>query len=319
METSKLVISDNTYVVKDTKLRDDYNTQKKKFDDIAEEARDIGVTVTKGKEAVADAITTKGVPTEPDAKFDTMANNVLAISSSSPTPTPGTSGFEYTPPSNAYTATAPGEDFICDFPYRKYTKTREAGTDMQLVVMPVNYRIVFKDTVSLSIVSRVKRLTDSWSGVYVVGNKGLYNENAFLIQFLSNTELAYKHGNTATSWREITIPDVSSWEEMIVEFKFNQYVEDDYNTMDTSIHLAKVENNKIQEFTEVHSERVLNYLYWVFNTNAENSLVYLGSKYTQQEVTPSACNMFDCAFVVNGEIWAGNTSLYPFPEDFTIY
>lgn len=311
METSTLLINNHIYAVKDAKLTDDYNLQKNKFDAQVAEARGISSEVTEGKRLVAEAITSRNVITEPDDTFETMANNVLAIKSQ----------LGYTPPAQAGTDTKPYKNFICEYPYRKYTEVREAGSYHNMINMPVNYTIPSNIASNLSIISRVKRLNDNWNGVYIVGTKSTnYSEN-FVIQLISDTQIAYHScrqlqgsDNYDTDTRVIKIPNISSWEELVLEFKYNIDVN---GIINTSINIAQVLDDKIQEFIEVQSDSNLIGFLWVFS-KSRNALLYLSSEYTEYEVAPSAVNCKDMAFVVNGKIYSGNTNLYEFPEDFTI-
>lgn len=312
METSTLLMNNHIYAVKDAKLTDDYNVQRRKFDAQVDEARGINSEVTEGKRLVAEAITSKNVITEPDDTFETMANNVLAIKSQ----------LGYTPPAQAGTGTKPYTNFICEYPYRKYTAVREAGSYHNMINMPVNYKIPPNIALKLSIISRVKRLNDNWSGVYIVGNKADDNSENFVIQLVSDTQLAYhscrKVSGSAyydTDTRTITIPNISSWEELVLEFKYNRDIN---GVINTSINIAQVLDDKIQEFIEVQSDSNLTDILWAFSSEDTNSLMYLSSEYTEYEVAPSAVNCKDMAFVVNDKIYSGNTSLYEFPEDFTI-
>lgn len=312
METSTLLMNNHIYAVKDAKLTDDYNVQRRKFDAQVAEARGINSEVTEGKRLVAEAITSKNVITEPDDTFETMANNVLAIKSQ----------LGYTPPAQAGTGTKPYTNFICEYPYRKYTAVREAGSYHNMINMPVNYQIPSNIPSTLSIISRVKRLNDNWSGVYIVGTKANSNSEDFVIQLISDTQLAY-HSNRKVSGssyytedtRTITIPSIANWEELVLEFKYSKDVN---GVINTSINIAQVVDDKIQEFVEVQSDSNLIDLLWVFSSEETNNLLYLSSEYTEYEVAPSAVNCKDMAFVVNNKIYSGNTSLYEFPEDFTI-
>lgn len=313
METSTLLINNHIYAVKDAKLTDDYNVQRRKFDAQVTEASGINSEVTEGKRLIAEAITSKNVITEPDDTFETMANNVLDIKSH----------LGYTPPAQAGTDTKPYKNFICEYPYRKYTAVREAGFYMNLINMPVNYKIPPNIALKLSIISRVKRLNDNWSGVYIVGNKSSNYSGNFVIQLISDTQLAYHsmrrlQGSPSydynTDTRVITIPSISSWEELVLEFKYNKDVN---GVINTSINIAQVIDDKIQEFIEVQSDSNLTDILWSFSEET-NNLLFLSSEYTEYEVAPSAVNCKDMAFVVNDKIYSGNTSLYEFPEDFTI-
>lgn len=312
METSTLLMNNHIYAVKDAKLTDDYNVQKRKFDAQVAEARGINSEVTEGKRLVAEAITSKNVITEPDDTFETMANNVLAIKSQ----------LGYTPPAQAGTGTKPYTNFICEYPYRKYIAVREAGSYHNMINMPVNYQIPANIASTLSVISRVKRLNDNWTGVYIVGTKADSNSEDFVIQLISDTQLAY-HSNRKVSGssyytddtRLITIPSIASWEELVLEFKYSKDVN---GVINTSINIAQVVDDKIQEFIEVQSDSNLIAFLWVFSSKETNNLLYLSSEYTEYEVAPSAVNCKDMAFVVNDKIYAGNTSLYEFPEDFTI-
>lgn len=311
METSTYLINNHIYSVKDKKLTEDYNAKKQHFDSQVAEARIINQKVTEGKRQIAEAITSKNVITAPDATFETMANNVLAIKSQ----------LGYTPPALSGTNNKPYKNFICEYPYRKYTAVRAKGYYMNLINMPVNYQVPSNISSSLSIISRVKRLNENWNGVYVVGTKSdNYSEN-FVIQFVSNTQLSYNssrkpQGSSSytTDKRLITIQDISSWEELVLEFKYSIDVN---GIINTSINIAKVVDDKIQEFIEVQSDSNLTGFLWVFS-ESRNSLLFLSSEYTKYEVAPSAVNCKDMAFVVNNKIYAGNTSLYEFPDDFTI-
>lgn len=312
MEASTYLINNHVYSIKDKKLTEDYNTEKQHFDNQVAEARGINDTVTEGKRLVAEAITSKNVITASDATFETMANNVLAIKSQ----------LGYTPPAQAGTSDKPYKNFICEYPYRKYTAVRQAGYYMNLINMPVNYKIPSNIASSLSVISRVKRLNDNWNGVYVVGTKASNNSENFVIQFVSDTQLAYHSvrkpsGSSSyiTDTRLITIPSIASWTELVLEFKYNIDVN---GVINTSINIAQVINDKIQGFIEIQSDSNLAHLLWVFGESSTNSLLYLSSEYTEYEVAPSAVNCKDMAFVVNNKIYAGNTSLYEYPEDFTI-
>lgn len=312
METSTLLMNNHIYAVKDAKLTDDYNVQRRKFDAQVDEARGINSEVTEGKRLIAETITSKNVITEPDDTFETMADNVLAIKSQ----------LGYTPPAQAGTGTKPYTNFICEYPYRKYIAVREAGSYNNMINMPVNYQIPANIALKLSIISRVKRLNDNWSGVYIVGNKASNHSEDFVIQLISDTQLAY-HSNRKvsgssyydTDTRVITIPSIASWEELVLEFKYSKDIN---GVINTSINIAQVLDDKIQEFIEVQSDSNLTDILWAFSSDSTNSLMYLSSEYTEYEVAPSAVNCKDMAFVVNDKIYSGNTSLYEFPEDFTI-
>lgn len=311
MESSTLLINNHIYSVKDKKLTDDYNVQRNKFDAQVAESRAINSEVTEGKRLIAESITAKNVITAPDATFETMANNVLAIKSQ----------LGYTPPASSDTNTKPYKNFICEYPYRRYTAVREAGFKMNLIQMPVNYQIPSNIASKVSVISRVKRLNANWSGVYIVGASSSNYSSNFVIQLVSDTQIAYhsrrKPSNDmyyAEDTRIITIPSISSWEELILEFKFNKDVN---GVINTSINIAQVVNDKIQEFIEVQSDSNLSDILWAFS-NGENSLLYLSSQYTEYEVAPSEVNCNDMAFVVNDKVYSGNTSLYAFPEDFTV-
>lgn len=311
MESSTLLINNHIYSVKDKKLTDDYNVQRNKFDAQVAESRAINSEVTEGKRLIADSITSKNVITAPDATFETMANNVLAIKSQ----------LGYTPPASSYTNTKPYKNFICEYPYRRYTAVREAGFIMNLIQMPVNYQIPSNIASKVSVISRVKRLNENWSGVYIVGASSDNHSSKFVIQLVSDTQIAYHSMRlpSGTQYysqdtRLITIPSISSWGELVLEFKFNRDIN---GVINTSINIAQVVNDKIQEFIEVQSDSNLSDFLWAFSDD-RNSLLYLSSQYTEYEVAPSAVNCNDMAFVVNDKVYSGNTSLYEFPEDFTI-
>lgn len=326
MKTSTLLINNHIYEVKDTKLREDYPGVKDKFDDKVEEAREINDTVTKGKKLIAETISNKNVITEPEDTFETMADNISKIKSN----------VGFTPPANQYIVNKTEKvlsKFICEYPYRYYTAIREASpSDLSddMVLMPVNYVMPNNIPTKISAISRVKRLEKNWNGVYIVGTfmRGsfVYNttrpSDLFIIQLVSNTELEYtsyrRYETNSTDIfddRKIEIPNIAKWEELVLEFK---YEIDANNVINTSINIAQVEDDSIKEFIVVHSER-LKLLDWPFSASSatRNGLTYLGSSFTNNDVAPSAVNMNDCAFVVNGKIYAGNTSLYPFPNDFT--
>ena len=321
MEVSKVVANNNTYVVKDTKVRSDYNVKRTKFDTISDETRNIGNTVRGGKQAVADAITSKNVPTNPDDTFKTMADNVLAIESSGSSVAIG-----YTPPTVAYTKNLaiPGNKFIYAYPYRYFTEARQLDSDYnELMTMTVDYVVQDAD-VNVSVVARVKRLNDDWTGVPVY-SAGSHH----YLQFISNTQLAYKNRRSFTiTGREetvtdiITIPDIGSYEELVVELKYNQDLASGNNSRNASINIAPVVNDEIGTFTEVNSQIDMRGYVWCFTHTMQgfepNALSFLGTKWYEREIAPSAVNCKDLAFIVEGKIWVGNTSLYPFPEDFTI-
>lgn len=319
METSTLVINDNTYSVKDAKLQNDCAAQKIKFDKQVGEARDLNVEVTEGKEAVATAITSRDVATAPDATFKTMADNVLAIESSGSTGSPG----GYTPPTYSFTKNnaRPGNKFIYAYPYRYFTEPRAVNSDYnELMIMDVGYTVKDVD-LDVSVVARVKRLNDDWAGVPVYTAGG----NHYL-QFISNTQLAYRNrrsfdrtGNEKTVTDIVTIPDVGSYEELVVEFKYNQDLASGNNSRNASINIAPVVNDEIGTFTEVNSQIDMRGYVWAFTHTMSNprALSFLGTKHYETEIAPSAVNCKDLAFIVDGRIWVGNTSLYPFPEGFT--
>lgn len=310
MEASTYLINNHIYSIKDKKLTEDYNDEKQHFDNQVTEARVINQTVTEGKRLIAEAITSKNVITEPDATFETMANNVLAIKSQ----------LGYTTPAQAATDNKPYKNFICEYPYRKYTAVREAGSYNNMINMPVNYQIPSNIASTLSIISRVKRLNNNWNGVYVVGTKSDNYSSNFVIQFVSDTQLAYhsmrqpKDSGFITDTRLVTIPSISNWEELVLEFKYNKDIN---GIINTSINIAQVVDDKIQGFIEIQSDNNLTDFLWSFSDRS-NRLLFLSSQYTEYEVAPSAVNCKDMAFVVNNKIYAGNTSLYEFPEDFTI-
>lgn len=311
MEASTYLINNHIYSIKDKKLTEDYNSDKQHFDNQVAEARDINQTVTEGKRLVAEAITSKNVITEPDATFEIMANNVLAIKSQ----------LGYTTPANSATDTKPYKNFICEYPYRTYKAVREAGSYNNIINMQVNYQIPSNISSTLSIISRVKRLNANWNGVYIVGTKSGNYSSKFVIQLVSDTQLAYHSARRPQNeqyydedTRLITIPSISSWEELVLEFKYNKDIN---GVINTSINIAQVVDDKIQSFIEIQSDNNLTDFLWSFSESS-NILLFLSSQYTEYEVAPSAVNCKDMAFVVNNKIYAGNTSLYEFPVDFTI-
>lgn len=308
---STLLINNHIYEIADKQLREEYDAKRKKFDGQVSEGREINDTVTEGKRVVAEAITSKNVITEPDATFETMANNVLAIQSQ----------LGYTPPANALTSTKPYKNFICEYPYRSYLVAREANFYMNLIAMPVNYVIPSNIEVSVSIISRVKRLNTSWDGVYIVGSYAGNHDERFVMQLVSNTQLAYHSTRKPVGesyydedTRLVSFPSIETWNELVMEFKYHKDIN---GIINTSINIANVVDDNIQEFIKILSDNNLADLLWAFSESG-NRLLFLSSQYTEYEVAPSAVNCNDMAFVVNGKIYAGNTSLYEFPDDFNI-
>lgn len=306
---STLLLNNHIYSIKDKQLRENYDIQMKKLEGQVSDGREINNTVTDGKRVVAEAITTKNVITEPDATFETMANNVLAIQSQ----------LGYTPPANSATGTKPYKNFICEYPYRSYLAPRDAGFFMSPIVMKVGYKIPEGVNLKLSIISRVLRINENWNGVPVIACGGEHAED-FVIQFVSNTQIAY-HTNRSTDppyytsdTRLINIQDIGSWHELVLEFK---YTRDVNNIISTSINIANVVDDKIGEFIQIQSDSNLQGFLWAFEYTG-NSLLYLSSQYTEYGVEPSMVNCNDMAFVVNDKIHTGNTSLYEFPDDFVI-
>lgn len=304
MEASKIVINEDTYEVKDYKLRSDSTTKKNKLESQVAEAEGIRTEVEGGKKAIADAITSKGVVTEPDAAFQEMADNVLDIEVE----------LGYTPPAAAYILdlAIPDYRYICEYPYRKYTVARETNsnyTTMISVEMPTK-----NDYSVATVISRVKRLNEDWTGVPVF-------ECRAALQFKSNTELYYQcdrrmEGESpvyTTVVYTITIPDMGNYDEVVINFTEHRA------TVDITISIAPVVDGRIQEFTEVLSHHYKTF-YWNMVNNAVNDKAtnWLTVRGSQIEVAPSAVNCKDMAVIKDGEILVGNTSLYPFPEGFTI-
>lgn len=316
MKASTFFIDDTIYEVKDANLRTDYKEQKNKFDEQVSDARFINDVVTEGKKQIAEAITSKNVITEPNDTFETMAAKVDKINYD----------VGYTTPSRSYVypKTKYLKKFILEYPYRYFMDWRPSwisGNDRvnaDLIYMECNYEIIKNIPSNVSVISRVKRLENDWTGVNIFSTFDKSYGYKSALQLVSNALLALCTGEDAKVNKIlIQIPDISAWEELVVEFKHIQYLD---NTIDISISIAQVIDDEIQDFVEIYFSHVDSFKWGFAESNYgdyTSALCYLGTQATLYDVAPSAVNMRDCAFVVNGFIHTGSTSLYPFPKDFT--
>ena len=135
--------------------------------------------------------------------FETMANKVAKIKH--------TKGF--TPYATQNTKTKPLKKFICEYPYRYYTELSiSEDKDECMILWPVEYYIPSNIASTVSVIARVKRLRNSWAGVYIFDtfyvNSGVDNTKNYSnsIQLVSNTQLYFS--NSATL---IKIPSIETW------------------------------------------------------------------------------------------------------------